>query len=166
MKIRLGSKQVTTPSGEEWSVGRRWISRRLPRLRRLRLDREVEPGLDSGWQLPGDIDLDLDLGLDELGVVIVLIVLAALLVLLAVPLLLFGIELIVIGLLIAAGIASRIVLGHPWVVTATPKSDDASVLIWEIKGWRNSGDLIEKVSTELASGATPLPDDPRTPDQA
>jgi len=155
MKIRLGSKRVTTPSGEEWSVGRRWTSRRLPRLRRLRLDREVEPGLDSGWQFPGDIDLDLDLDLDELGAVLVLIVLAVLLALLVVPLLFFGIELIVVGLLVAAGVASRIALGRPWVVTATPKSDDTGALIWEVKGWRDSGQLIDKVAAELASGVTP-----------
>lgn len=74
-----------------------------------------------------------------------------------VPLLLFGIELIVLGLLIAAGIAARGLLGRPWVVQAVPSGDPAGALAWEVRGWRRSSQLIESVSSELASGLTPSP---------
>jgi hypothetical protein len=47
-----------------------------------------------------------------------------------IPLLLFGIELLIVGLLIAAGILSRGLLGRPWVVRGPkPRSDLSAELL-------------------------------------
>lgn len=160
MALSLGSRRVTTPTGTVWRVGRRWLSRDLPKLRRLGADREADAALESAWYLPSDIDIDLD----DLGGVIVAIAVAVIVVAVLVPLLIFGFELIIVALLLLASILARTVFGHPWVVLAIP-SDGSDTLAWKVTGWQRSGRLIEKVSTELASGVTPLPDDPRTPDQ-
>lgn len=162
MALSLGPRRVKAPSGTVWRVGRRWLSRDLPKLRRLDADRGADAALESAWYLPGDIDIDLDL--DEVGGVLMAIAVAVILVTVAVPLLIFGIELLVVILLLLGSILARTVFGHPWVVLAIP-SDGSGTLAWKVTGWQRSGQLIEKVSAELASGATPLPDDPRTPDQ-
>lgn len=161
MAISLGSRRVKAPSGTVWRVGRRWISRDLPRLRRLSPERETDAALESAWYLPGDIDIDFD----DLGGVIAAIAVTAIVLVVVVPLFIFGIELIVVGLLLLGSILARTVFGHPWVVLAIP-SDGSDTLAWKVKGWRRSSHLIEKISAELASGATPLPSDPRIPDQA
>jgi hypothetical protein len=70
---------------------------------------------------------------------------------------LFGIELIIAGLIVAAGIVTRSVFGRPWIVLATPAADPAGALAWEVKGWRRSGQLIEEVTAELTAGLTPSP---------
>ncbi len=67
-------------------------------------------------------------GLEDLGVILLVIAALAVFALIVIPLLLFGIELILLGLLIAAGIAGRTLLGRPWVVMATPTSDGAGVI--------------------------------------
>jgi len=153
MGILLGSRRVTTPSGMEWRVARRWSSRRLPRWRRVKLGEGAERTADVAWSIP---PLDIG-GLEDLEALIAVVAVAAILVLVVIPLLLFGIELIVLGLLVAAGIVARSMLGRPWVVQATPSGDSAGALAWEIKGWRRSSQLIESVSSELASGLTPSP---------
>ena len=145
-----------TPSGIEWRVGRRWTSRGLPRWR-SRVGRDADQvlegvsivdvgGLDSPWAL--------------LAGIVVVIVLA----LVVIPLLLFGIELIIAGLVLAAGIVARSALGRPWIVQATPSGNPSGTLSWEIKGWGRSAQLIDEVATELAAGLTPSPaQDPAIP---
>jgi hypothetical protein len=75
---------VSTPAGEEWRVGRRWITRGRPRWRR------VPAGKATGEALsltdPGDPN---DL-VAALAIVVGAVVVAAI----VIPLLLFGIELI------------------------------------------------------------------------
>jgi hypothetical protein len=101
---------------------------------------------DSPWVLLASI---------AVGIVLVLIV---------IPLLLFGIELIIAGLVVAGGIAARSALGRPWIVQATPSENPSGTLNWEIKGWRRSAQLIDEVATELAAGLTPSPaQDPAIP---
>jgi hypothetical protein len=76
----------------------------------------------------------------------------AVLVLIVIPLLLFGIELIVLCLAVAAGIIARAAFGRPWVVQATPVADPHGAMAWEANGWRRSGELINEVVTELGAG--------------
>lgn len=35
--VSVGARTVREPSGQEWRVGRRWISRRMPRWRKVRM---------------------------------------------------------------------------------------------------------------------------------
>jgi hypothetical protein len=72
-----------------------------------------------------------------------------------VPLVLFGVELMIVGLVVAGGVVARSALGRPWIVVATPSANPAGALAWEVKGWRRSGRLIEEVEAELAAGITP-----------
>ncbi len=74
-----------------------------------------------------------------------------------VPLLLFGIELVLLGLVVAAGVAGRTLLGRPWIVQAKPLASDARVLSWRVVGWRRSSRLIEEISTALGAGLEPPP---------
>ena len=77
--------------------------------------------------------------------------------LVVIPLLLFGIELILLGLLVAAGIVGRTLLGRPWVVQAVPSSDAADTLAWRVTGWRRSTRLIDEVAASLEAGLDPAP---------
>lgn len=153
MRIRVGSRRVKTPSGTEWQVGRQWISRGLPRWRRVRLGEGSEQTLDAAWSVPV-----IDVGsFDSLEVLLGGIVAAVVIAVIVIPLLLFGIELIVAGLIVAASIVARSIFGRPWIVLATPSADPTGALAWEIKGWRRSAQLIEQVAAELAAGLTPSP---------
>lgn len=90
------------------------------------------------------------------------IVAAVVIAVIAIPLLLFGIELILASLLVAAGITARSMFGRPWIVHATSSADPAGALAWEVKGWRRSEQLIDQVVAELAGGLTPSPiEDPK-----
>ena len=62
-----------------------------------------------------------------------------------------------LGLLIAAGIAGRTLLGRPWVVMATSTSDAAGAMTWRVVGWRRSARLIDEVASALATGLDPAP---------
>ncbi len=96
-------------------------------------------------------------GLDSPWVMLASIVVGVVFVFVLIPLLLFGIELIIAGLVVAGGIAARSVLGRLWIVQAIPKGNPSDTLSWEIKGWRRSGQLIEDIAAELSAGLTPSP---------
>jgi hypothetical protein len=118
---------VTTPSGVEWRIGRRWISRPMPKWRKVK----IRPGGSEAAEAALIPDVA---SLDELaaGVAIAAGVIVVALVL--IPLLLFGIELIIVGFVIAAGILGRGLLGRPWVVQATPVDDPAGAKAWKVSG--------------------------------
>ena len=85
----------------------------------------------------------------------VVAVLAA--VLIVIPVLFFGIELIILGVLLAAGVIGRILFRQPWVIEA--RSNDPLTpgrrLQWYVIGWRKSQGLIEKIVSDLAAGREP-----------
>jgi hypothetical protein len=74
-----------------------------------------------------------------------------------VPLLLFGVELIIVGLIVAVGILARALLARPWVIRATPGDDASGTLAWKARGWRRSARVIDEVATALAAGLEPSP---------
>jgi hypothetical protein len=145
MKSRIGVRTVTSPSGVEWRMGRRWLGGRIPRFRRV----TAEAGSDIAWQsgnwLPGDVA---DWG--DLEGWLVAVVALVLIVFVLIPLLLFGVELIVLGAVVAASLIGRLFLGRPWVVAA--RSNDGQVLTWNVKGWRRSGRLLDDAARALATG--------------
>ena len=89
------------------------------------------------------------------GGLVVVAVLAAILI--VIPLLFFGIELVVLGVLLAAGGIGRILFRQPWVIVA--RSNDPLTpgrrLEWRVIGWSKSRGLIEKVISDLAAGRQP-----------
>jgi hypothetical protein len=141
---------VATPSGQEWRVGRRWSTLRMPRWRKVRMGKP-----DAGDAAEAVVlavpDLD-DLGAAALALLAVVVVAVV-----VIPLLLFGIELILLGLLIAVGIVGRTLLGRPWIVRATPLGPEVGELSWQVVGWRRSNRVIEEVAASLSAGLDPSP---------
>lgn len=143
----LGARSVSTPAGEEWRVGRRWITRGRPRWRRVPAGKATGEALS----LP-DIGDPQDLAA-SLAIVLGAIVVAAIII----PLLLFGIELIVLGFVIAGSIAGRGLLGRPWIVEAHPVGASVPTYAWRVSGWRQSARLVDDVAAALSAGLNPPP---------
>jgi hypothetical protein len=147
MSLQLGPRRVVAADGAEWTVGRIWLTRRFGWTRKRR-DLPAK-GLSNLGQGLGGVDFG------EQGVLVIVAVVAAILIL--IPLLFFGIELIVLGVLLAAGIVARVLLRRPWVIEAR-SSDPLSPgrqLEWRVTGWRKSGKLIDQVISDLAAGREP-----------
>jgi hypothetical protein len=107
MSPQLGPRRVIAPDGAEWHVGRRWLTSR-PRLNRPP-GREIASESLSSLGNIGNVDL-------REGLLIVTAPIAFLLIL--IPVLFFGVELIIVGALLAAGVIARTLLRQPWVVEA------------------------------------------------
>jgi hypothetical protein len=131
-------------------VGRRWLTRR-PRLDRPR-QREIAADslghVGSSWADFAGADFGE-------GLLVTVAVVAFLLIL--VPVLFFGVELIILGALLSAGVTARTVLRQPWVVEArsTDPMTSGRQLEWRVRGWRKSGKLIAQVATDLSAGREP-----------
>jgi len=152
MKVRMGTRTVRTPAGAEWRVGRRWLSRRLPHWRKVRMGKpRAGDAAEAVLTIP---DFG---GLDDLGAAVLVIVVVVVVAVIVVPLLLFGIELIVLGAVVAAGIVGRALLGRPWVVQAAQIDGEAHVLTWKVSGWRRSARVIDEVVAALGAGLDPSP---------
>lgn len=146
--LQLGGKSTTTPDGVRWRVSRVWIDRSLPRWRKMRLGEAGSELLDPSGM--GDSPV---LWLAAvIGTIVPLVV--------VIPLLLFGIELILLGLLIAAAILGRALLGRPWLVRARPLDGGASGMDWRVVGLRRSRRVIEELTAALAGGTTLQPLEP------
>jgi hypothetical protein len=150
MSLQLGPTRVVAPDGVEWRVCRRWLTRnpKLRRPSRSRVATESVNHLGASWPDFGGIDLGE-------GLLVAAAVVALLLIL--IPVVFFGIELIVLGVLLAAGVIARTVLGQPWVIEA--RSADAIAperrLEWRVRGWRESAKLITRVASDLSAGRDP-----------
>ncbi len=94
--------------------------------------------------------------LDDIGAAILVFVALVVVVFVAVPLLLFGFELIILGLVLAASIAGRALLGRPWIIQACPVEGDAQVMVWKVSGWRMSARVIGEVAMALNAGRDPV----------
>lgn len=150
MSLQLGSRHVVAPERVEWCVGRKWMTRRPRLLRRHRSGTASDSlqNLGSVWPDLGGLDLGQEL-LALAAVVAVVLVL--------IPVLFFGLELIILGVLLATGVIARTLLGQPWVVQAT-STDPLSAgrrLEWRVRGWRRSQSLIGEVAAELTAGHEP-----------
>ena len=142
---------MRAPSGQEWRVGRCWISRRIPHWRKVRIGKVSEGDVAEVLTIP---DFG---GLDDIGAAILIVAAVFVVAIVVVPLLLFGIELIALGLVVAAGIVGRTLLGRPWIVQATPSDDRVHALTWRVVSWRRSSQLIAEVATSLETGLDPAP---------
>jgi hypothetical protein len=138
--------RVKAPDGTEWIVGRAWLGKRRPGPFGLHAESTVGSlnGLDFTTLFDGE---DLVSGL-------LIAVFAVAFVLIMVPIILFGIELVVVGCLLAIGIVGSTLFGKPWTVVA--KSSAGQVLEWRIRGRRASATLIDRICTDIQfSGQIP-----------
>ena len=142
--VRLDARTVSAPTGTEWRVRRRWVSRRFPRLRRVSGEAAGEVASQGGW-LPIDIG---DAG--DLGAWLAAIAVVVLIIFVLVPVLLFGVELIIVGALLASGMIGRLFLGRPWIIEAN--SSGGETLTWEVSGWRQSRHALDETARALAAG--------------
>ncbi|HST33625.1 MAG TPA: hypothetical protein VLJ80_08920 [Solirubrobacteraceae bacterium] len=141
----LGTRSVSTPTGEEWRVGRRWITRARPRWRRVPGGKATGEALSlPDFGDPQDVAASLAI---VLGVVVVAVI--------VIPLLLFGIELIALGFVIAGSIVGRGLLGRPWIVEARPVRASVPTYTWRARGWRHSAQLADEVAAALSAGLDP-----------
>ncbi len=156
MSLQAGPRRVVAPDGVEWSVGRKWMTRR-PRL----LCRHRSSSGSASLQNLGSVRPDLG-GLD-LGRELLVLAAVVAVVLVLIPVLFFGLELIMLGVFLAAGVLARTLLGQPWVVEATSIDPLGSGrrLEWRVRGWRRSRNLIAEVAAELAAGNEPSTVQPR-----
>jgi hypothetical protein len=131
-------------------VGRRWLARRpkLNRPRRREIAAESLNHLGSSWPDLGGLDLGE-------GLLVVAAVVALLLI--VIPVLFFGIELIILGVLLAGGVMTHTVLGQPWVIEASSTDPLAPGrhLEWRVRGWRKSGKFMAQVASDLSAGRNP-----------
>jgi hypothetical protein len=124
----------------------------MPRLRKARAG-QVDPGdaAEAVFTVP---DFG---GLDDLGAAVLVLLAVVVVVIVIVPLLLFGIELVLLGLLVATGIVGRTLLGRPWIIHAWSPTAQAGDLSWRVVGWRRSNRVIDEVATALRAGLDPSP---------
>jgi hypothetical protein len=101
--------------------------------------------------------------LDDLGAAALVLLAVVVVAVVVIPLLLFGVELILLGLLIATGIVGRTLLGRPWIVRATPLGPEVEELSWRVVGWRRSNRVIEEVAASLSAGLDPSPTEAAEP---
>lgn len=137
---------MVAPDGVEWRVGRRWPMRRFGwTWKRRGAAADALSGLGQGF---GGVDF-------AEGGLVVVAAMAAVLVL--IPLLFFGVELIVLGAVLAAGVIGRVLLRQPWVIEARSSDPLTSgrELEWRVIGWRKSRKLIDQVAADLAAGREP-----------
>ena len=144
----LGPRRVETPSGVVWRVGRSWLERGWPRI-----FKRVVTGWDAGdvLRLQGPV-----WGFDVEGWMVALVALVFV-IFVVVPLVLFGIELIVAGIVIAFGINAHMVFGRPWLVVAKPEEPGGRAIAWSVCGWRRSAKVIDDISGALKAGREPEP---------
>jgi hypothetical protein len=146
MKIGSGSRTVTDPAGTHWRVRRVWLTRNTPRLRRVK---GADLSSAGGLPLP-DIS-----AADQAEVVLAAIVALVLIVFVVIPLLLFGLELLIVGLVLTVGALGHLLLGRPWVIQTWTADPNGARYEWQIAGWRRSGAAIDQIASALVAGENP-----------
>jgi hypothetical protein len=109
---------------------------------------------DPAWWVPPAPE-----GAEDLALWVVVAVGGVVLVVVLIPLLLFGIELIVLGFVIALGVLARALLRRPWRVQAEPTGGVGATRMWDVHGWWRSRHTIREVEQALSEGRSPAPTD-------
>lgn len=141
---------VVDPDGVEWRITRTWTDW-SPRDAWTRSRKRGKAMIDApnGW---GDWfsafdSTDLWAGLAVVGAILA----AALIV---IPILLFGLELILVGIVLAIGLMARITLGRPWTIEArTVNLEPPRVLEWQVAGWHRSARLLAQIAAQISKGS-------------
>jgi len=150
----MAASQVVDPNGNEWTVRRRWVHRRL---------RWRGGGRPTGFMDGADL-AGLGADLPIVGVVltvVALVLLAIAMVLFIVPAVIFLVELLLIVAIVAVGLTGRLLFGRPWTVEAQQRGADQAYE-WKTSGWHASAALVHEVAEQLratgqTTGGTPNP---------
>ncbi|MBA2515956.1 MAG: hypothetical protein H0V22_01330 [Solirubrobacterales bacterium] len=176
MRLPGTKRTARGPDGRCWRVGRRWTATSRPQLRRDKRKHERDGGYDgydgsssgkrdsgedgSGWLDgvgggPGDGDFNLGdlLDGDSIAVGAVAVVVLGLLLFLLFPLL----EAVIFAVLLAGGVASRVLLRRPWRVEVRLLEPGSSGrrAHWEVVGFRRSGAVTRQVAEHIAATGEP-----------
>lgn len=157
----VAATQVLTPSGETWTVCRRWLPKRKVHWRGRPLRRRDRPTdvRHVGLHVVDLFDV-LDLFESPLVVLFVLVLLGAMAIvtwLYVIPMLLVFTDMVGVAALAALGVAGRLVLHRPWQIEATGPTQRVS---WSVVGWKRGTRTIKLVAERLARGEIP-PTDPK-----
>jgi hypothetical protein len=129
---------------------------RVPRwrgFRRRRRARDQQQQGDGDW---GDA-VEGALHLEEIGLAILAAIGAALLLwFFVLPALIFVLDLALILLLAAFGIATRVLFRRPWDVVAKTDGPPAERVELPVVGWRASGEYIDEVAYRIESSGSPF----------
>jgi hypothetical protein len=131
-------------------VRRRWLNRGLPSLRKH--VREAKEETAESGTLDGLMVLD-GFGGGWAGAAIAGTVVVAVLVLL--PLIGIALELIVLAVLLASGLAGRVIFGRPWIVEARNLDDGERSVAYGVKGFRRAGEAVEELAGALSASGPP-----------
>ena len=99
------------PDGVEWRVGRRWPTRSRKLARPGRSEIAAESLNHIGANAPDFGNVDLGEGLLVAAAVVAFLVIL-------IPVLFFGLELIILGVLLGTAVITHTVLGQPWAIEA------------------------------------------------
>ncbi len=159
------SRAVVTPTGETWRVGRCWLHKQRVRWRGFttrvrRTSSDPQPRSGGGNWLDALDVFDGDNPLAALAFVIGTIVFAALVWFFLVPLLLVLLDITLLVVLTAAGVAAHLVLHRPWEIEAVGPNER---LTWHVVGWQRSRRAVGAVTQRLDRGDIPPTDSPGFP---
>jgi hypothetical protein len=144
-------KFVTSPDGERWRVRRRWMDRPLPDLRKRFRDAGSEQSPIDAYDGFWTLDAIGDSGWTGVAIAIA----TFLFILVFLPLLGVAFELVIVLLIFASGVASRVVLGRPWTVEAINLGDGARSAAYEVKGFGRAGKAVDELAASLAASGPP-----------
>ena len=145
----MAVRTVVGPDGRTWKVRRKWLSRSVSWRGPVRPKQAMD--VADGFDL-----LDLGADLPVIGWVFMVLAIVVLIVggvALLLPLLVFLGELAFVVLLLLAGAAGRILLRRPWTVEARVKGTNEG-REWKVVGWRESGDVVERMAERIAATGT------------
>lgn len=149
----MAKATVVDPEGNEWTVRRRWVHRRLRWRGRGSLD-----AFDASELIGHGADLPV-IGILFLVVAVILLAVAA--VLFVIPAVIFLVELSFVLAVVLVGVLGRVLFGRPWTVEAH-RQDALHRYEWKVTGWRASSELVRSVAeqartTGMPTGGTPVP---------
>lgn len=142
-------RRVVAHDGRVWRVRRRW----LPWQPRVRTGAGFSfDGAGAGTDAADALDIfDGPLAI-VLGVVLAIVF--GVVVAFVFPLLFTVVELVIALVLVPAGIAMRVFLGAPWILTATTAGPPRERRILSVSGWQASREALRDLELDLRLGRT------------
>ncbi|MDP9067951.1 MAG: hypothetical protein M3N53_06360 [Actinomycetota bacterium] len=129
----------------------RWLPW-APRWRGPQRKREAGETRWSDWLDIGEPFAWFDDGLGGFVTAIVLLVLLVIAALFILPVFVFIVELVIVALVVAVGIALRVVFRRPWLVDAYVVENPPTHFTWKVVGVARAKDAVDLVAQQLAAG--------------
>ncbi len=138
------------PDGREWAVRREWLKRapRWPSRRKKQRDPDPVDGVHEAAGCVGEFLIDIP-ALAIVGLFVLAIVLAFLFVW---PAVVFLVDLLVLLLLAAWGVALRTIFKRPWRVFATTDGPPSQTFESHVVGWSASLRERNRLADDITTG--------------